>query len=210
MGTVMSSLFITNARVIYAAQATSPFTSSTELKDYQLDTVTGVEAGRRRGMTALGAGIIAGLILHIIFSLVMNSFFIALISMFTMSSRYGSDDDGFGWIFGFSTFLTILITVAVILLLLRPRSYLHVIGPPQGKQLAQSHDWPMIIVMVLLFFFFGPILGLVLIVWVGVRELGLFQASEAQLYASPANIDTITFDAGAAIIDAQSQKRSHE
>ena len=67
MGTLVSYLFVTSQRVIYAAEAKTVFASSTELKQHQLGDVTGIQTSRRRGLGAMGGALVISMFLGFLF-----------------------------------------------------------------------------------------------------------------------------------------------
>lgn len=199
LGRLASYLFVTDSRVVYAAESKTICSSSTDLKAYKLDTVDGLETGRHRGLPAIGVGILCAIVLNVVLMVIGGVLLNTLLR----------DLDGAS---GFLATVIVLITLGtfamaacVILLLRRPTSYLNIVGPKDSKHLARQQDLVMVAVTTIVLLLFGPLLGPALLLWIGARELGVFTAADAQLYADSRRIDTIAFDAGAVITDAQAR-----
>ena len=209
-GRIRSFLFITDSRVIYAAESKSIFSSSTELEERRLDKIEGIETRRRRGLTSVGAALAIGIVLNILGLIAINSVLNAAVTSATGFYDNSTGDSTatpavavpFGIITWVLVGLSAIVGVAVIISLARPVVYLGVFGVSTSRAFAESRDWVTIVVTAVLFFFLGV---LALIFWLGARALGLFQASDAFLYANVKNIDTIAYDAGALILDAQTR-----
>lgn len=211
LGKLVSFLFVTDSRVVYAAESKTAFSSSTVSSEYRLDKVDGIQAGRHRGLDALGAGIAVAIVLNAALIGVFGASLAALLAggssglgMYTTSP--GAQAAGIVTVASTVVLVASLALGAVVVLALaRPRGFLGVLAPNGFVSLAQDRDWLTIGVVVLLFLLFGPLIGVALLCWAGVRALGVFRASDAFLYAGSANLDAIAFDAGAVILDAQAR-----
>lgn len=205
MGTLVSFLFVTDSRLIYAAESKTWFSTSVELEEHRLDKVEGLETRRRHGLTALGAGIAAAILLNIILFIAFGVF------VTSASASFISDPEDanpflttlpIGSLFAVLSGASILVGVAVIISLARPTAYLAISGTQKAVPFAESRDWLTLVITVILILVLGP--G-ALLLWFFARALGLFQVSDALLYANPKNIDFIAYDAGAVILDAQTR-----
>ncbi|WP_438354759.1 hypothetical protein [Microbacterium sp. CJ88] len=205
MGRIRSFLFVTDSRVVYAAESKTVFSSSAEFQEHRLDKIEGIETRRRRGFSAVGAAIAIGILLHMIFLGSVNLMLTASLASSSLSS-YSSYNPvsvlPLGLITGLLIAFSAVIGGGVIFSLMRPTAYLGVFGVGNSVAFAESRDWITIVVTAILFLVLGPI---ALLFWIAARGLGLFQASDAFLYADVNNIEAIAYDAGALILDAQSR-----
>lgn len=212
-GRLRSFMFVTDSRVIYAAESKTIFSSSTELEERRLDKIEGIETRRRRGLTPVGAAIAVGIVVNILLLIIINAMVTAgLTSLLETYARSSVDPTvttpavPFGLLTWTIVGITVVIGIAVIVSLARPVVYLGVFGVGTSRAFAETRDWVTIGVTAVLFFFLGVFLGVfALLLWLGARALGLFQASDAFLYANVKNIDAIAYDAGALILDAQTR-----
>lgn len=198
LGHLKSFLFVTDSRVIYAAESKTVVSSSAEYEEHRLDKIDGIETHRRRGFSALGAAITVGIVLNLIWLMTLNG----LVSAVPFGGSSYSSGSPFGLIIGVLIALSIAVGAGVVLSLLRPTTYLGLYGPDKSISFAESRDWVTIAVTAFLFVVLGPI---ALLFWLAARGLGLFQASDAFLYADVKNIEAIAYDAGAMILDAQAR-----
>jgi hypothetical protein len=212
LGKVASFLFVTDARVIYSAEAKALGSSSTQHREYEVSTVKGLEAGRKSGLEALGVTALLGVALNFIGLLI-------LAGITGAAAAGGGDDYGYGYGYGnpleflggFSAFFVFLavaslvVGVVVFFVFRRSTASLSVVGPLQPRPLASESDIPKLLVTILLFLIFGIFIGLVVVVWNLVREAGYITADDAQLFADPNNIDRVAHEAGALIIDVQAR-----
>lgn len=202
LGKVASFLFVTDSRVIYSAEAKALASSSTHLREYQVQTVTGVEVGRHRGLDAIGAAAAVGATLN----------FIVLVILASLASS-GSSGYSFSYspfaalapLLGFLAAASLVIGAVAVIITTRSTAEIRIVGPGESKTLARGGDLAGLIVIFVLLLIFGPLVGLAAIVWAIFRELGLFQATDAQLYAEPKNVDHISYEMGALILDVQAR-----
>lgn len=196
LGRVASYLFVTDSRVIYAAESKTVLSSSTDQKQFRLDKVDGFEVGRHRGLHAVGFGVALGVLL--------NFGILAMLST-VLSSAPGGMLDDLGVLFTVLTVLAGIIGVIVVVNLLRPSVHLRVIGPTESQSLTEQHDWLTSGILFVLFLLLAPLLGIVLLAWWAARELGIFRAADAQQFSDSRNVDAISFHAGAVVLDAQAR-----
>lgn len=206
LGKLVSYLFVTDSRVIYAAESKSIISSSTETKTFRLEKVDGIDAGRHRGLNALGGGIAVAIVLNLLFLVSTGALLVSFAGQYGVYT--GSNDlaGGIAGFFTFATVVTIVIGVVVVANLARPTGHLAINAQASVPwSLAQQHDWLTIGTAVFLFLLFGPLVGIALLAWIGVRAVGIFQAKDAFIYSDTANLDAIAYDAGAVILDAQAR-----
>lgn len=202
-GSLVSYLFVTDSRLIYSAEGKAFSSSSTHSKEYQVSTIQGIEVGRHRGLDALGVAAAIGVTFNFIGMLILASLVGA-----SGSSSYGYSSpglEGLGWLFGILAVLSLIVGVIVIAILRRSTATLKVVGPLEARPLAIEADLPKLFITILLFLIFGVFIGLTVIFWAIMRELGVFTATDAQLYADSENIDRIAFEVGALILDVQAR-----
>lgn len=205
-GKLVSYLFVTDSRVIYSAEAKSFSSSSIHTKEYQVPNVHGIEAGRHRGLDALGVSAAIGVILNFLGMLVLAGMAGAAgRDMYEGSYGMIPDYSGAGGFFGFLAVASLIVGVVVIFVLSRPTASLKIVGPNEARTMASETDLPKLFVTVLLFLIFGLFIGMAVIIWVIAREMGVFKAADAQLYADPDNIDRIAHEVGALILDVQAR-----
>jgi hypothetical protein len=205
LGKVASFLFVTDSRVIYSAEAKALASSSTHLKEYQVQTVTGVEVGRHRGLDAIGAAAAVGATLN----------FLILVILASLAGSSGSSGSSYFYssnpfaslapVFGFLAVVSLVVGAVAVIIMARSTAEIRVVGPGESKSLAHGGDLAGLIVTFVLLLIFGPLVGLAAIVWAILRELGMFQATDAQLYADTKNVDHISYEVGALILDVQAR-----
>lgn len=205
LGKLASFLFVTDSRVIYSAEAKTFSSSSIHTKEYQVPHIHGIEVGRHRGLDALGVAAAVGVIFNFLGMLILA----ALVGSAGSSSMgfYSGGFEGAGFLFGFLAFASLVVGSLVVFILRRSTATLKVVGPNAPHTLTSESDLPKLLVTILLFLIFGLFMGLTVIIWAIFRELGVFKADDAQLYADPANMDRIAFEAGALILDVQTRGR---
>jgi hypothetical protein len=203
LGKLASFLFITDSRVIYSAEGKSFFSSSIHTKEYQVPHIHGIEVGRHSGLDALGVGAAIGAVFNFLGMLI----FAGIVGSNSNSSMgfYSGGFDGIAFLLGFLAIASLVVGAVAVFILRRPSATLKIVGPNAPQTLSTEGDLPNVLVTVLLFLIFGPFAGLTVIIWTIFRELGVFKADDAQLYAEPANMDRIAFDAGALILDVQTR-----
>jgi len=82
---------------------------------------------------------------------------------------------------------------------------LSVITGSQRQEITTRHDVAKILFVLVLFVALGAIALLGAALWVLLRELGIVSASDAGLYIRTDDLDRISFEAGALILDAQAR-----
>lgn len=194
LGKVASFLFVTDSRVLYSAEAKSLGSSSTHLKEYQVQTVTGVEIGRNRGLSATGLAAGIGALLNFIILLVLSSL---------ASDSY--EFESFAVFFGILAFSSLVIGAVAMLILSGARTEINLVGTGESKNLASGQDLAGLIVSFLLLLIFGPLVGVAGIIWALLRELGMFKATDAELYVDSKNVDYVSYEVGALILDVQAR-----
>lgn len=204
LGKLASFLFVTDSRVIYSAEGKSFASSSIHTKEYQVPHIHGIEVGRHKGLDALGVAAAVGVVFNFLGMLILA----ALVGSAGSSMDYYSNSSGFsgaGFLFGFLALASLVVGAVVIFILRRPTATLKVVGPNAPHTLATEADLLKTLITLLLFLVFGAFVGIAVIVWVVIRELGVFKAADAQLYADPDNMDRIAFEVGALIMDVQAR-----
>ena len=213
LGRLVSYLFVTDSRVIYSAEAKTVSSSSIHMKEYQVPTINGFEVGRHRGLDSYGLAAAIGVVLNIVGVLILAG----IVNSAASSGGGGSygdlglDNPLSGMISvisslsGFFAVSSIIVGITAIILLRRPAAVLRVVGPREAQTLTQGRDLPTLLITILLFLIFGLLFGLFLIAWAIIRELGVFTADDAQLYAKSENIDRIAYEVGALVIDVQAR-----
>lgn len=194
LGKVASFLFVTDSRVLYSAEAKALGSSSTHLKEYQVQTITGVDVGRRRGLSAIGAAAAAGTAVN----------FLILVTLASVSSSSYQFED-FSPVFGILAAFSLIVGAIAVLILSGSRTEIHLIGTGEAKTLAGGQDIAGLIVAFLLLLIFGPLVGIAGILWAVLRELGMFKATDAELYVDSKNVDYISYEVGALILDVQAR-----
>ena len=209
LGKLASYLFVTDSRVIYAAEAKTFASSSIHIKEYQVPTVKGIEVGRHTGLDALGVAAAIGVILNFLGTLILA--IIVGIAGSSASNSYNSfsgvssNFGALGFLFGFSAVASLVVGAVLVFILRRSSADLSVVGPNSPQQLAKNFDIAKLLITILLFLIFGVFAGFLVLVWAVLRELGVFKATDAQLYADSASVDRIAFEAGALILDVQAR-----
>lgn len=209
-GKLASFLFVTDSRVIYAAEAKTFASSSIHIKEYQVPTIKGIEVGRHTGLDALGVAASIGVILNFLGTLILAV--LAGAAGSSMSNNYnpflsssGPDMGGVGWFFGFLAVASLVVGAVLVFILRRATADLSVVGPNPPQSLATNFDLAKLLVTILLFLIFGFFAGFFVLVWAVMRELGVFKATDAQMYVDSASVDRIAFEAGALILDVQAR-----
>ncbi|GAB3131985.1 hypothetical protein [Marisediminicola antarctica] len=203
LGKLASFLFVTDSRVIYSAEAKSLASSSIHTKEYQVPHIHGVEVGRHSGLDALGVAAAVGVIFNFVGMIILAS--LVGLAGGDMGFSGGSGFEGVGFLFGFLAFASLIVGAVVVFILRRSTATLKIVGPNAPQTLTAEGDLPKLLVTILLFVIFGFFMGVIVIIWAIARELGVFKADDAQLFADPANMDRIAFDAGALILDVQAR-----
>lgn len=211
LGRLVSFLFVTDSRVIYSAESKTILASSIHMKEYQVSTIKGIEIGRHRGFDALSTAAAIGVILNFIGWLILTA---VVTSLGSSNNIYGSGASydpiggaigGFGLFFVFLAAATLIIGGAGVFILHRPRAELSVVGPEVTRSLAAERDLARILLTIILFLIFGLFAGFAIISWTILRELGMFSAEDAKSFADTHNIDHISYEVGALILDVQAR-----
>lgn len=200
LGKVASFLFVTDSRVIYSAEAKALGSSSTHLKEYQVQTVTGVEVARHRGLDAIGTAAAAGAVLNFIL--------LAILASLAGAAGEYSYSDGpaiLSIVLWIVAAFSLVIGIIAAVIMSGSTAEINVIGPGQSHTVARGGDLMGLVVIFFLLLIFGPLISVAGIAWVVLRELGIFKASDAQLYADSNNVDQISYEIGALILDVQAR-----
>lgn len=196
LGRLVSYLFVTDSRVIYSAEAKTVSSSSTYSREYKIDKVDGIEVGRDTGYDALGVAALAGTAINFLFS---------LIAWLVLVGADSSNLDGLAWLFGVGTFFALVLGVIGFFVLRSRAAVLSVITGSQRQEITTRHDVAKILFVLVLFVALGVIALLGAALWVLLRELGIVSASDAGLYIRTDDLDRVSFEAGALILDAQAR-----
>lgn len=211
LGKLASFLFVTDSRVIYAAEAKTITSSSTDLKEYQVQTVNGVQVSRHRGLDSLGLTVAVGSVLNFILWLSLGGWLASLSTSFVpgyySDGAYGSGATAatIAWPFVVLAIGSLVFGAIAVLLLVHNVGEINIVGPQEARNLAKKFDWIRLFVVILLFILFGIFIVFALIGWAIIRELGVFKATDASTYADTKNLDNISFEAGALILDVQAR-----
>jgi hypothetical protein len=208
-GKLVSFIFVTDSRVVYSAEAKSVLSSSTQMKEYQVSTIKGFEVGRHRGFDAVSAASAIGVVLNFIGMLILT----ALVSSSGSSGGFGNPYGGYssspgsalGAIAGVIAAATLIVGSAAVFVMRRPSAEISVVGPEMSRTLAKQADLPALLLKIILFVIFGLFAGIAVIGWTALRELGIFRAEDAQSFADTRNIDHISYEVGALILDVQAR-----
>ena len=209
LGKIVSYVFVTSFRLVYAAETKTPVSSSSHIREYAIRKIEGVESTRSRGLNITAFIIAVGMILNLIMMLVLSSYISSVVDDFFYGlGFYGVELEGF---VGAITTVMVLITVLVggigVYLATRPSAALLVSGPSKAEPLVWKQDWLRGLVSTILIFILILLTGpLVLILWFLGRMLGFWVASEAPLYTNPQYVDRLAYEIGAVVIDAQSRE----
>ncbi|MFE6735702.1 hypothetical protein [Microbacterium sp. NPDC057650] len=204
MGRLASYLFVTDSRLVYAAEAKTLSSSSTHAKEFRIDKIEGIEVGRHTGYDALGLVAVVGSALNFLLLLILG----LTIGAGTASAAYYGSTNPLQFLqfamipFGIAS---LVIGVVVAIVFRKPRTEIRVLGPDKSHTLAQQLDLPALLVLLLLIVVFGLFLGLALLAWVAIRELGVFRATDAEGFAPPQNVDRVSYEAGTLILDVQAR-----
>ncbi|MBF4619174.1 hypothetical protein ITJ44_13935 [Clavibacter sp. VKM Ac-2873] len=196
LGRLVSYLFVTDSRVIYSAEAKTVSSSSTYSREYKIDKVDGIEVSRDTGYDALGVAALAGTAINLL---------VSLIAWLVLVGADSSSLDGLAWLFGVGTFFALVLGVIGFFVLRSRAAVLSVITGSQRQEITTRHDVAKILFVLVLFVALGPIAVLGAALWVLARELGIVSASNAGLYIRPDDLERISFEAGALILDAQAR-----
>lgn len=199
LGKLASFLFVTDSRVVYAAEAKTVASTSAVLKEYQVQTVNGIQVSRHRGLDSLGVAVAIGSVLNFILWLCFGG----LLS--SSGGGYGWSGASFAWVFVVLAIGSLVLGATAVLLLIHNVGELNVVGPQEERNLVQQFDWIGLFVMILLLLIFGVFIILVLIAWALIRELGVFKATDASMFSDTRNLDNISYEAGALILDVQAR-----
>lgn len=210
-GRLASFLFVTDSRLVYSAEAKTISSTSIHNKEFHIHKIDGIEVGRHSGYDALGLVALVGSVLNFL-GLLIVGLFVAGASA-NSSSYFGSSSNPFEWLGALMipfAIASLVLGVVVAFVFRKPQASIRVIGPDKSQTLSEEQDVPKLLVMLLLFLVFGFFIGLVVLVWLVVRELGVFRATDAQKFAPIANVDKVAYQAGALIIDVQARGKLAE
>ncbi|MFK4759362.1 hypothetical protein ACI3KS_00360 [Microbacterium sp. ZW T5_45] len=191
---------------MYSAEAKTITSTSVHNMEFHVQKIEGIEVSRHTGYDALGLVAVVGSGLNFLFLLIAGLLVNGATSSFM--SSFGSSSNPFGWLsilFLPFAFTSLFVGIVVAFAFRRPEASIRILGPGEPRTLAAERDLPRLLVMLLLFLVFGFFIGLVVLLWLGVRELGIFRATDAQRFAPVANVDRVAFDAGALILDIQAR-----
>lgn len=209
-GRLASFLFVTDSRLVYSAEAKTISSASIHNKEFHIHKIDGIEVGRHSGYDALGLVALLGSALNFLGLLIMG--LVVGAASANSSSYFGSSNpfDWFGALLIPFAITSLVLGVVVAFVFRKPQASIRVIGPDKSQTLSEEQDLPKLFVMLLLFLVFGFFVGLVVLVWLGVRELGVFRATDAQKFAPVANVDAVAHHAGALILDVQARGKLAE
>lgn len=189
-GKVASFLFVTDSRILYSAEAKSLTSSSTQLKEYQVQTVTGVEATRHRGLDALTTAAALGAVLNFLIMIVISA---------------KIDSSEIKLVLGLLAAASLIVGAAAVAIMARSTAEINVVGPIEPQKIVRSGDIARLTIMILLFVIFGLFIALTVIMLAALRELGFFKAQDSELFVDTKNIDAISYEIGALILDVQAR-----
>ncbi|ROR65335.1 hypothetical protein [Agrococcus jenensis] len=205
LGHLVSFLFVTDSRVVYAAEAKTLFSTSTAFRETNLGKVDGIEVKCSRGVSALGVAVAVAVALNVIGILALGGTLTSAVSSLLDENYSNIPAAGLGVATVALAIATSVIGVILVISVSRQSGALALIGARDSVQLAEYRDWLTTGAAVVIFLLLALLLPVALLVWLGARALGLFGAEQAFLYANSKNIDTIAYDAGAVILDAQAR-----
>ncbi|MFT4136659.1 hypothetical protein [Microbacterium sp.] len=207
LGRLVSYLFVTDSRLVYSAEARSVSSSSIHSREFHIHKIEGIEVGRHIGYDALGLVALIGSGLNFLILLILG--LVSAGAATSSASSYGYDP--FGALAGVTSLFvpigiaSLIIGLVVALVLRRPTTHIRILGPDKSHPIAGEADLPALLVLLLLFIVFGLFIGIAILGWVVIRELGVFRAQDAQRFAPPENVDRVAFELGTLILDVQSR-----
>lgn len=205
LGKLASYLFVTDARLVYSAEAKTITSSSTASKEFHIQKVDGLEVERHTGFDSLGAVAIVGSALNFLLLLILGLVLANAAASSTSSYGYGTPFLGFQVLLIPFGIASLVMGIVVALIFRKPRTAIRVLGPDKARTLSEEVDLPRILVLILLFLVFGLFIGVAIVLWGIVRELGIFRAADAEGFAPPSNVDRISYEAGALILDVKAR-----
>ena len=205
LGKIVSYVFVTDSRLVYAAETKTPISSSSHIREYAIRKIEGVETTRSRGLNTTALIIAVGLILNLVMVLTMSSY----LYEFVEDHFYSLGLNGLvGTITTIMVLMTLLVGGVGVYLVTRPSAVLRVSGPSKAEPLVWKQDWFRGLVSAILVFILILVAGpLVLILWFLGRMLGFWVATEAPLYTVPEYVDRLAYEIGAAVLDGQARGR---
>ena len=204
-GKLASYLFVTDARLVYSAEAKTLTSSSTSSKEFHIQKVDGLEVERHTGFDSLGVVAIIGSALNFLLLLTLGLILANAAASSSSSYGYGNPLVGFQALLIPFGIASLVMGLVVALIFRKPRTAIRVLGPDKARTLSEEVDLPRILVLILLFLVFGLFVGVAIVLWGVVRELGIFRATDAEGFAPPANVDRISFETGALILDVKAR-----
>jgi hypothetical protein len=210
LGKLVSYLFVTDSRVVFSAEAKSITSSSTYSREYKVDKIDGLEVGRDTGVNALALAALVGTGLNVLLSLVL---WIVFAHAANQSSGYGafvSDSSSgasmlFAWLFGIGTLLSVILGIIAFIILRSRAATLGVVVGSQPQALTDRQDIAKTLFLIALFLIFGPFALLGVGLWLIFREAGIVRAADAGWFVDTDNLDRISYEAGALILDVQAR-----
>lgn len=213
LGRLASYIFITDSRLIYSAEAKSIVSSSTHQRDFQIDTIKGIEVTRHKGLDSLGAAAVLGGVINFI-GLLLLSILLGILSAATSSNdSYGDPFSGaasglFGTLAVLSGILTVVAAVITIVNwigLRHTNAAIAVSAAESSTPLAAMDQTANLYGSLTLFALFGPLAGAASVLVNIARRNGVVNATDAQRFASAASVDRVAYEAGALILDIQTR-----
>jgi hypothetical protein len=210
LGKLVSYLFVTDSRVVFSAEAKSITSSSTYSREYKVDKIDGLEVGRDTGVNALALAALVGTGLNVILSLVLWIVFAAAANQSSGYGSFVSDSSSgaatlFAWLFGIGTFLSVILGVIAFVILRSRSASLSIIVGSTPNALTARQDIAKTLFLIALFLIFGPFALLGVGLWLIFREAGIVRAEDAGWFVNTDNLDRISYEAGALILDVQAR-----
>ena len=198
LGKLASALFITSTRVVYAAEGKSVFSSSTDIREFQLGAVEGISINRQRGLNAFTVGIAGAVVLNLLGMLILGAVVFGLMSQVADAAVLIP-----------VTFVLIIVSglvgFVVIMMLRRPVADIDIISHTHLIPLGNKFDLLKYVLVLFFVVVFGPFALLLALVWLAARALGVMNASDAPFYVTSQNVDVISHDAGTVLLEARAQ-----
>jgi hypothetical protein len=200
LGKLASYIFVTDSRVIYSAESKTLTSSSYHSREFAISSVQGVDVQLHRGFDSFGAALMAGIFLNLVVT--------------TLASVSGSSNllpfAEFASFAGFLAFFTLIVGVIAFFVLRSPSVRLSLLSQQKAVPVSTSDDTfrnRLRIILLVVFVFVAPV---IVLLWLGSRQLGLFRVEDAFGFANPEFVDRISRELGAHIIDIQSSGKMAE
>lgn len=195
LGKLASYIFLTDSRVIYSAESKTLTSTSYHSREFAISSVQGVDVHLHRGLDSFGAALMVGIFLNLVL---------------TIYGATSLPSSGLSFFLGLLAFFTFVIGVIAFFILRTPWVLLSLVSEQKTMPVSTSDNTVQNRLRIILLIAFALVAPVIVLLWLGGRQLGIFRVEDAFGFANPEYVDRISRELGAHIIDIQSSGKMAE